>query len=36
MVGDKEKALAAGCEDYLSKPLDENELFEKVTKYLGG
>ena len=34
MKGDKEKALAAGCDDYLVKPLDEDELMEKIAKYL--
>jgi CheY-like chemotaxis protein len=34
MVGDEEKAKDAGCDDYLSKPIDENELFSKVAKYL--
>ncbi len=34
MVGDKEKALAAGCNDYLVKPLDEDELMAKIEKYL--
>lgn len=32
---DVEKAMAAGCTDYLSKPLDEAQLFEKLTRYLG-
>ncbi|MEW5938874.1 MAG: response regulator [Chloroflexota bacterium] len=35
MSGDAEKALAAGCEDYLTKPLDDLLLMEKLKKYLG-
>lgn len=35
MVGDEEKALAAGCDDYLSKPVDFTELERLVRKYLG-
>ena len=34
MVGDEEKARDAGCDDYLAKPLDENELFTKVARWL--
>ena len=34
MVGDEEKALAAGCDDYLVKPLDEDELMAKIARYL--
>ena len=29
MSGDAEKARACGCDDYLSKPLDEDLLFER-------
>jgi two-component system, cell cycle response regulator DivK len=35
MSGDAEKALEAGCDDYLTKPLDEDKLFEKLEQYLG-
>lgn len=34
MVGDEEKALAAGCDEYLIKPLDEDELMQRIEKYL--
>ena len=35
MRGDEEKARQSGCDDYLSKPLDEDLLFAKLTKFLG-
>jgi two-component system cell cycle response regulator DivK len=35
MVGDAEKALACGCDDYMTKPLDEDLLFEKLGQFLG-
>jgi two-component system cell cycle response regulator DivK len=35
MVGDAEEALAAGCDDYMTKPLDEDILFEKLDQFLG-
>lgn len=35
MRGDEEKALQSGCDDYLSKPLDEDLLFEKLEHFLG-
>ncbi|WP_372745922.1 PAS domain S-box protein, partial [Lutibacter sp.] len=31
-TGDKEKTLAAGCNDYISKPINQLELFEKIDK----
>lgn len=35
MTGDEEKARQSGCDDYLSKPLDEDLLFAKLDKFLG-
>ena len=35
MQGDAEKAIAAGCSDYLTKPVDEDLLFQKLEEYLG-
>lgn len=34
MVGDKEKALAAGCNDYDTKPIELPRLLEKMEKLL--
>ena len=34
MSTDEEKALAAGCDGYLAKPLDEDLLFEKLDQFL--
>ena len=36
MQGDKERALGCGCQDYLSKPIDEDLLFEKIRTLLNG
>lgn len=35
MQGDIDKARAAGCTDYLTKPVDEDLLLEKIRTYLG-
>ena len=35
MSGDAQKALDAGCDDYLTKPLNDDLLFEKLEQYLG-
>ncbi len=34
MSGDEGKCICAGCDDYLSKPLDRRKLLEKIRKYL--
>lgn len=32
LSGDREKAIAAGCNDYISKPIDKEELFTIIEK----
>ncbi|HET8875036.1 MAG TPA: response regulator [Casimicrobiaceae bacterium] len=34
MAGDAERAIAAGCDDYLTKPLNDALLFDKLDHYL--
>ncbi|MEL6150083.1 MAG: response regulator [Chloroflexota bacterium] len=35
MVGDRERALEAGCDDYVSKPINLKELVAKLSDFLG-
>lgn len=35
MAGDEARARDSGCDDYISKPMDEDVLFEKVRRFLG-
>jgi two-component system cell cycle response regulator DivK len=34
MMGDQEKALQSGCDEYLSKPIDEDLLFATLARFL--
>jgi two-component system, cell cycle response regulator DivK len=36
MSGDAERALAAGCDDYLAKPLNDELLFQKLQRWFAG
>ena len=35
MAGDKEKTLAAGCDDYHAKPIDFSQLLNQIEAVLG-
>ncbi|HXF45414.1 MAG TPA: response regulator [Burkholderiaceae bacterium] len=35
MADDEARARACGCDDFLTKPVDEDALFEKLAKHLG-
>jgi two-component system, cell cycle response regulator DivK len=35
MRGDEERARASGCDDFLTKPIDETLLYQKLARYLG-
>jgi CheY-like chemotaxis protein len=34
LIGDREKAISAGCNDYISKPINKSQLFHMVNKHL--
>ncbi len=34
MIGDEIQAREAGCDDYVPKPIDDEELIRKVKKFL--
>ena len=36
MSGDEERARTAGCDDFRTKPIDEDELFAMLHRWLGG
>jgi CheY-like chemotaxis protein len=35
MRGDEERARATGCDDFLTKPIDETLLFDAIERHLG-
>ncbi len=35
MRGDEDRARASGCDDFLTKPIDEALLYEKLARLLG-
>jgi CheY-like chemotaxis protein len=35
LVGAREKALAAGCDEFDTKPIDFDRLLSKITRLLG-
>lgn len=36
MVGDKEKALASGCDGYIEKPINPDTFIAEITRFLPG
>ena len=35
LSGDREKAIEAGCNDYIAKPINKDELLSLIQKYFG-
>ena len=36
MAGDRKKALAAGCDEYMTKPINPETFMDEIRKYLEG
>ena len=35
MMGDEQRAREAGCDDYMAKPIHEDELLAKIKHFIG-
>jgi CheY-like chemotaxis protein len=35
MAGERERCVAAGCDDFATKPIDRSRLFETLARFLG-
>lgn len=35
MKGDKEQIIEAGCDDYISKPIDPEGILKKIDEWMG-
>ncbi|MCF8085135.1 MAG: response regulator, partial [Deltaproteobacteria bacterium] len=36
MKGDRERMLEAGCDDYIAKPIEPDEVLRKIGDWVGG
>ena len=36
MTNDRDKCMDAGCNDYISKPVNKDALIEVLSRYLSG
>ncbi len=36
MAGDRERLLAAGCDDYIEKPIDPQRVISQIRRIIGG
>lgn len=34
MKGDRDKAMAAGCDDYITKPINVHDLYDRIKPFL--
>ncbi len=36
MAGDRERLLAAGCDEYIEKPIDPQRVISQIRRIIGG